>query len=133
MFISKNLRVIITKNKETNNLKRSPPQSEVKNTLSDFLMLSLISKKPTVKFRKESNAPNRMDLYNKLDRLEERNRNVIIAVDIKVTNRPETIKDFSFLIITGFQNRFNEGVQTSKYPKKCKNDSQNWVGIKFSV
>ena len=120
-FISKKMRVIITRDKPIISLKRSPPQSVIKKNLSDRLILRLIDSMPIVKFMSESKAPNSIDLYNKPDRLEERNKTVTTISNRKETMRPETIKNFSFLIISSFHNRFNKCVQTSEYSKKCKN------------
>lgn len=43
-------------------LKRSPPQSESKKILSDFLRLNFISRNPIKKFIIERNAPSNIDL-----------------------------------------------------------------------
>lgn len=109
------MRIIITRVKPINSLKRRLPHSEIKKNLSDRFILSLIDNMPTVKFMSEIKAPNSIDLYNKPDRLEERNKTVTIVNIRKETVRPEVIKNFSFLIISSFHNRFNKGVQTSEY------------------
>ena len=127
------MRVIITKTKPIISLKRSPPHKVIKKNLSDRLILILIENMPIVKFISESKAPRTIDLYNKPDRFEERYNIVIMIKNRKEIVILEVIKDFSFLIISGFHNRFNKSVQTSKYSKECKNYCQNWISIKLPV
>ena len=109
------MRIIITRVKPIISLKRRLPHSEIKKNLSDCFMLSLIDNMSTVKFMSEIKAPKSIDLYNKPDRLEERNKTVTIVNIRKETVRLEVIKNFSFLIISSFHNRFNKGVETSEY------------------
>lgn len=112
------MRVIITRDKPVISLKRSPPHNVIKKNLSDRLILRLIDNMPIVKFISESKAPNNIDLYNKPDRFEEKNKTETIVSNRIETVRPEVIKNFSFLIISGFHNRFNKGIQTSKYSEE---------------
>ena len=132
-FISKKMRVIITTVKPIISLKRSPPHNVIKKNLSDRLILRLIDNMPNVKFISESKAPNNIDLYNKPDRLEERNKTVTIVSNRMETVSPEVIRNFSFLIISGFHNRFNKGIQTSEHSQECKNYSHNWICTKLPV
>ena len=55
--------------------------------------------------------------------MEERKRIVIIANKSIETNIPNAINDFSFLIISGFLNRFNKIIQARENSKKCENYS----------
>ena len=112
------MRVIITTIEPIISLKRSPPHNIIKKNLSDRLILRLIDNMPIVKFMIERKAPNSIDLYNKPDRMEERNKIVTMISNRKESVRPEVIKNFSFLIISSFHNRFNKGIQTSKYSEE---------------
>jgi hypothetical protein len=56
------MRVINTIDSPKISLKRRPPHNASKNILSDLRTVNFINRNPKVKFRMESNAPNKIDL-----------------------------------------------------------------------
>lgn len=115
VFISKKMRVINTRDSPRISLKRRPPHSATKNMLSDFFMLNFISIKPIIKFIIERSAPSKIDLNIKPDILDKR-KNIVTMRRVRKEINKATIKScFSFFIISGFQNRFDECVHTGKY------------------
>lgn len=133
MFISKKMRVINTRDSPRISLKRSPLHSVSKNMLSDFFKLNFISNKPIIKFITERSAPSKIDL--KIKPVIPDKRKIIETMrSARKEIMMQTISScFSFFIISGFQNRFDKCVHTSKYTEKGEYYSQNRLGFKLTV
>ncbi len=101
-------------------LKSRPPQSAIKNILSDLFKLNFMSNTPITKFIIESRAPSKIDLKIKPD-IADKRKNIDTMRSVRQEITIQIIKScFSFFIISGFQSRFNKSVHTSKYTQKCK-------------
>jgi len=115
VFISKKMRVINTKDSPRISLKRRPPHKASKNILSDLSSLNFISTKPIAKFIIDRKVPSKIDLKINPDMLDKRN-NIATMKSVRKEIIIQTISScFSFFIISGFQNRFDKCVHTSKY------------------
>jgi len=115
VFISKKMRVINTKDSPRISLKRRPPHKASKNILSDLFTLNFISNKPIAKFIIDRKVPSKIDLKINPDMLDKRN-NIATMKSVRKEIIIQTISScFSFFIISGFQNRFDKCVHTSKY------------------
>jgi hypothetical protein len=122
VFISKKMKVINTSDKPKMSLKRMPPHSASKNTLSDLFTLNFMSDSPIKKFIIERNAPSNIDLKIKPDMLDRRKNRVTMSSVRKEITSATIISCFSFFIISSFQNRLNESVHSGEDSKKCTND-----------
>jgi hypothetical protein len=112
------MNVKITKTKPKNNLKSKPPHKVIRKILLDFLRPIFIRTNPIVKLSKESIEPSNIEINNNLDILPVRNNVARITNNIIARMDPKTIRDFSFLIISGFLNRFDKSVQACENTKK---------------
>ena len=133
VFISKKMRVINTKDNPKMSLKMIPPQSASKNIFSGLSTLNFISNKPIIKFIIERSAPSKIDLKIKPE-IPDKRKNIETMRRVRKEIMMQTISScFSFFIISGFQNRFDKCVHTSKYTEKCEYYSQNRLGFKLTV
>lgn len=122
MFISKKMTVINTNDRPKMSLKRIPPHSTSKNILSDLFTLNFIRVRPIKKFIIESSAPSKIDLKINPDMLDKK-KNIVTMRSVRKEITKAIIRIcFSFFIISGFQNRFNESVHSCEYSKKCTDD-----------
>jgi hypothetical protein len=118
VFISKKMKVINTSDKPKMSLKRMPPHRASKNILSDLFTLNFMNDSPIKKFIIERNAPSNIDLKIKPD-IFEIMKNTVTMSSVRMEITRATIRRcFSFFIISGFQNRLNEGVHSGEDSKK---------------
>jgi len=119
----------MTRTKPRNNLKSKPPHKVTKKNVSDLFNPIFISINPIVKFSTDSTVPNKIDFNNNPDILLLKKSTKRIAIENNETSRLKIIRDFSFLIISGFLNRFDKSIQASKHSQKSKNYCQNRFSI----
>lgn len=114
------MRVINISTRPEINLKSRPPHSNIKKIFSDLFALSFSKRNPIVKFRSEIPPPNNMDLKTNDEMTAVKSNSETTRTDKKIKDNKIFKSSFSLLIISCFQNRFNECIHTCKNPKECK-------------
>jgi len=112
------MRVIKTATKPKISFNRKLPQSITENSLSDLFILKLTDKIPNKKMTVEMIIPIRIDVKTIGEISEKLYSKEIIKIDRAGIPTAMMIRRFSFIIISGFQNRFNKSIQSGKYSKE---------------
>jgi hypothetical protein len=102
------------------NLKRRPPHRNRRNIFSDLFALNFSNKNPITKFKSEIKPPNNIDLKTRDEMTAVKSNSETTRTDKKVKDKKIFNSCLSLLIISCFQNRFDECIHTCKNPQECK-------------